>query len=173
MLDKELSKMLSSQVNAEFYSAFSYLAMSASADKMGLKGAAHWLFVQYQEELTHATHMYEYILSRDGDVFFDKIDKPVFDGKTLAAVFDAVLCHERAVTAGINAIATQAMKCFDHATYQFVSWFVSEQVQEESKARDIIDKLKLIKNDTGMLLSLDAQLATRVFVDELAAAKKQ
>ncbi|MCL2487684.1 MAG: ferritin, partial [Oscillospiraceae bacterium] len=62
MLSEQLTKALSEQVNAEYYSAYLYLAMSAAADGLGLKGAANWLFVQAQEEMAHGTHIYQYIL---------------------------------------------------------------------------------------------------------------
>jgi len=64
MLSKKLLKALNEQINAEYYSAYLYLAMSASADQMGLKGTAKWLFCQAQEEVAHGTNIYQYVLER-------------------------------------------------------------------------------------------------------------
>jgi hypothetical protein len=53
-MKKELSKAFSEQINKEYFSAFLYLAMSNYFANNGLKGAANWTYVQYQEELAHA-----------------------------------------------------------------------------------------------------------------------
>jgi len=163
MLSEKLSKALSDQIVAEYYSAYLYLAMSAAADDMGLKGAANWLFIQTQEELAHGTHMYQYLLEHGAVPTLAAIEKPPADYKSLNEIFEKTLEHEKKVTASINNIATIAMQELDHACYQFMMWYVDEQVEEESNARDLLDKLKFIGDDKAMLLTLDNDLATRVF----------
>ena len=165
MLNQPLTQALSDQINAEYYSAYLYLAMSAAADKMGLKGCANWLFVQAQEEMAHGTHMYEYILERGATPAFAAIEKPPVAYACVNEIYEAVYAHEQKVTQGINAIATLAMKEGDHACYQFIMWYVNEQVEEEAGATGILDKLRLIDGNKGLLLSLDNELATRVFVN--------
>jgi len=165
MLSEKLTKALSEQVNAEYYSAYLYLAMSAAADGLGLKGTANWLFVQAQEEMAHGTHIYEYILERGAVPYFEAIAKPPMDYTDINGIFAATLAHEQKVTQSINALATLAMQEFDHACYQFMIWFVNEQVEEESSATAILDKLRLTGENMGMLLTLDNELAARVFVN--------
>jgi len=165
MLSDKLAKALNEQVNAEFYSAYLYLAMSAAADNMGLKGAASWLFVQAKEEMAHGAHMYEYILDRGAIPTFAAIEPPPASFADLDYIFARVLEHELKVTKSVNAIATIAMQEYDHAAYQFMMWYVDEQVEEESNVTDIIDKLRLIGENKGLLLTLDDQLAEREFVN--------
>jgi len=165
MLNEKLQRALSEQVNAEYYSAYLYLVMSASAEEMGLKGAARWLFAQAQEEMAHGTRIYQYILERGAIPTFAVIDQPPTAFGSIYEVFEQVLAHEQKVTGLINAIATLAMQEADHACYQFMLWFVNEQVEEEASASDIIGKLKLIGTNEAMLLSLDNELGSRVFVN--------
>jgi ferritin len=169
MLDSKLVSALSKQINAEYYSAYLYLVMSASADQMGLKGTANWLFVQAQEEMAHGTRIYEYVLERNELPSFMAIDLPPTSHTDIAEMFKDVLAHEKLVTKSINSIASLAMQESDHACYQFLMWFVNEQVEEEDSANDIIDKLEMIAGDRGMLLTLDNELATRVFVHPFPA----
>ena len=169
MISETLAKALSEQVTAEYYSAYLYLSMSASADRAALKGAANWLFAQAQEEMAHGTHMYEYILERGAAPAFDAVPAPPASFADMADIFEKVLAHERTVTQRINAIATLAMKENDHACYQFILWYVNEQVEEESSAADILDKLRMIGSDKGLLLTLDKELAARVFVNPFPA----
>jgi len=170
MLSEKLVKALSDQVNAEYYSAYLYLAMSAAANRAGLKGAENWLFVQAQEEMAHGTHMFEYILACDAAPSFAAIDQPPAQPLDLYEIFKEVRAHEKKVTERINAIATLAMQESNHACYQFIMWYVNEQVEEEDNVRDILDKLNLIEGDKGQLLTLDNELAARVFVNPFPAA---
>ena len=165
MMSQNLTKILNDQVNAEYYSAYLYLSMSACADRMGLKGAAHWLFAQAQEEMAHGTNMYQYILERGEAPSFAEINAPQSDFSDLKQIFEMVLEHEQHVTQRINAIATMAMQENDHACYQFIMWYVNEQVEEESSASDILSKVQMIGDNMGLLLALDKELAARTFVN--------
>ena len=169
MLSEKLTQALSNQVNAEYYSAYLYLSMSAAADKLGLKGVSSWLFVQAQEEMAHGTHMFQYILERGATPSFAAIDQPPAAFADAHEIFEMVLSHEQKVTASINAIATLAMQESDHACYQFMMWYVNEQVEEESSASDVLDRLRLIGDNDGLLLTLDSELAARVFVNPFPA----
>ena len=169
MLKENLVAALSDQVNAEYYSAYLYLSMSASAEKSGLKGIANWLFVQAQEEMAHGTHMYEYILDRGELPSFAAIQQPQASFRDVNETFKMVLSHEQKVTERINAIATLAMKESDHACYQFMMWYVDEQVEEEANATEVLDKLGMIGDNKGLLLNLDIELGARVFVNPFPA----
>ena len=165
MISQNLAKALSDQVNAEYYSAYLYLSMSACAEQAGLKGAANWLFIQAQEEMAHGTNMYRYILERGAKPSFTEIKAPKSDFSDLMQIFEMVLEHEQSVTQRINDIATMAMKEHDHACYQFIMWYVNEQVEEESSASDVLSKLQMIGDNKGLLLGFDAELAARTFVN--------
>ena len=170
MLTEKLAKALSDQVNAEYYSAYLYLCMSASADRMGLKGTANWLFVQAQEEMAHGTHIFQYILERQAAPSFAAIELPETEFDDVNGIFEKVLEHEQKVTARINALATIAMQENDHAGYQFMMWYVSEQVEEEANVSEILDKLSLIGDNKGQLLALDNEFGARVFTNPFTAA---
>jgi len=163
MISENLVKALSDQVNAELYSSYLYLAMSAYTEDTGLKGAANWLYVQAREEMAHAIHMYQYILDRDAAPGLYAIEQPEVSFKDLKDIFEKVHAHEQKVTQRINSIATLAMKENDHACYQFIMWYVNEQVEEESNVTDILAKLELIGDSRPHLLNLDQEFSTRVF----------
>jgi len=169
MLSEKLQSALSNQVNAEYYSAYLYLAMSAAADQMGLKGAANWMFIQAQEEMAHGTHIYQYILERGAAPAFAAIELPKTTYVDIRELFSETLAHEQKVTGLINSIATLAMQEHDHACYQFMMWFVNEQVEEEASATEILDKLKLTGVDKSSLLTLDNELGARTFVHPFPA----
>ena len=165
MISEKMLKALNEQVNAEYYSAYLYNSMSAYMENTALKGVANWLFVQAKEEMAHGINIYQYILDRGEAPVLTAIQQPpvTFDG--IKDVFEAVYEHEKKVTGMINAIASLALQENDHACYQFIMWYVNEQVEEESNATDIIDKVDLIGGEKGLLLALDNELGARVFVN--------
>jgi ferritin len=66
---------------------------------------------------------------------------------TVEALFQEVLKHEQFVTASINEIVSLALEEKDFNTYNFLQWFVNEQIEEESSANAILDKLRLVGNN--------------------------
>jgi ferritin len=168
MLKDSIIKVLNDQVNTEYYSAYLYLAMSTYTDRAGYKGIANWLSVQAREELAHAVHLYKYILERGDTPAFGEINAPPVAFGSIKEVFEQVLSHERIVTDRINKIASLALEERDHATYQFIQWYVEEQVEEEATAGELLSKASALASQPGLLFSLDSQLAARTFTDPFA-----
>ncbi len=163
-MDDRLLTFLQNQINAEFYSAYMYLSMSSWCEEQeGIKGFANWMRVQAQEELFHALFMHDYVIRRGKPSHMKSISEPPSSWKDPLDMFESVLAHEQKVTKSINEIASVAMECNDHATYQFIMRFVDEQVEEEESVSDIIGKLKFYKGNTHILYDLDKELATRVY----------
>jgi len=163
MLSPKMEKALNGQINAEFFSSYLYLSMNAHFAATGLPGCARWMEAQAQEEWFHGMKIYNYLLERGGKVKLEAIPKPKGSWASPLAVFKDVLAHEQKVTGLINDLMDLAVAEKDHATSIFLSWFVSEQVEEEATASGIVDKLKLIGKDAGGLFALDSELGQRVF----------
>jgi ferritin len=127
------------------------------------------MFVQAQEEMAHGTRVFQYIAERGAAPSFAAIELPPTSFADVSELFKAVAAHEQKVTQRLNTLASQAMQEADHACYQFLMWFVNEQVEEEATAQDIVNKLKLIGDNKGALLALDNELGSRVFVNPFPA----
>ena len=162
-MDKKLEAAFNDQINKEYYSAYLYLAMKMVFAQMNLSGFVNWFDIQVQEEKAHAVGMYEYLLERGAHVELDAIEKPQLEGKTPVEIFKQVFAHEKFVTSRINAVYDVAEEVKDRAAMLFLNWYIKEQVEEESSASDILAKLEMIGNDSNGLLSLDKELAARVF----------
>jgi ferritin len=168
MISEPLAKALSEQVNAEYYSAYLYQAMSAHADRLGYKGIANWLFIQTREEMAHGIHLYQHILERGASPSFEAVKAPPASFAGVKELFEQVLAHERGVSARINDIASLAIAEKDHATYNFIMWYVNEQVEEEKNAEEILARINLMGNNPGLLFHFDSEMAGRTFTDPFA-----
>ena len=164
MLPKKIEDALNAQINAELYSSYLYLSMSAYFTSISLGGFANWMKQQAQEELFHGMKMYDFLGERGGRIILQTIEQPQAEWTTAYDVFTNVLAHEQKVTGLINDLVNMALDERDHATHIFLQWFVSEQVEEEATAGEIVDKLKLIDNNANGLFMLDNELGQRLFV---------
>ncbi|NYT07649.1 MAG: ferritin [Methanomicrobiales archaeon] len=161
MLKKSVEDALNKQINAEMYSSYLYLAMSAYMESVSMKGFARWLRVQAKEELGHALKFYDYVIEAGGTVRLAAIEAPKTTWKSAGGVFDQVLAHEKKVTGLINGIMDTAVKEKDYATQNFLGWFVKEQVEEEANATEIVAQIEIIGDIPGHLFCLDRELGKR------------
>jgi ferritin len=144
MLKKKVEDICNRQVEREGYSSILYLAMASWAEVNGLAGVALWMYAQAEEEKLHMLKFVKYINERGGKAVLPAFKKPPADFKNVEEMFREVLKHEQFVTASINEIVALTLAEKDFNTHNFVQWFVMEQVQEESSAQAIIDKLRLV-----------------------------
>lgn len=164
MVGKKMQAAINKQIHNELYSAYLYLAMAAYADVEGLKGAANWFRVQFQEEMVHAMKFFNYLISQGTYVELQAIEQPPSRFKSLLDMYEATLKHERFITQCINDLMELAIAEKDHASQILLQWYVTEQVEEEANPTEIIGQLKLAGKDGSGLLMIDQKLAGRVFV---------
>ncbi|MDD2290829.1 MAG: ferritin [Aliarcobacter sp.] len=168
MLKDEVANALIIQLNKEFQSSYIYLGMSAYASKKGFAGCANWFLIQYQEELTHAMKFFKYLENHQVAINLPEIKKVDVEFESILDAFQKALEHEIYMSENINELSDLSMKNKDHATYNLLQWYVTEQVEEEVVLNTIIDKMKLIGDNGYGLYVIDQELATRVFVDPTA-----
>jgi ferritin len=171
MLKEKMLNALNEQINAEQYSSLLYLSMSAYLNDKGLPGFANWMYVQYQEELSHANKFFNYVVERGEKVEVRAIKQMPTDWDGIIDVFKATLEHEQMVTGLINNLMDVALECNDHAAQSFLRWFVDEQVEEEANVQEILDTLQLINGQGNGIFLLDREMRQRIFVDDTQAAK--
>jgi ferritin len=171
MIDEKMQDALNNQLNAELYSAYLYLSMSAYFHSVNLGGFANWMRVQWEEELAHALKFYDYVNERGGRVVLHAVEAPPSEWDSPLAVFEHVYQHEQKVTGMINKLVDLAVEARDHATNNFLQWFVSEQVEEEASADEVVQRLKLVGDDPSGLFMIDRELAQRTFVAPAATTE--
>jgi len=161
MLSKTIEKALNEQIHAEFYSFYLYLAVSGYFKVEHLDGFAHWMHVQAQEEYAHAMKLFDYVNERGGAVELLSIDAPPSSWASPTAAVEAVLEHERQISARINELVNLANSEKDHASTVLLHWYVNEQVEEEATADTLFHQVKMLDGSPQGLFMLDRELAGR------------
>ncbi len=149
------------QISNEFSASFSYLAMAAWCEHHQFTGAGHWLRVQSQEEHAHAMKLFNFVLARNHQASVAGIEPSRADFKSLLEVFEAAQKQEHVVTGQIDGLYELAFTEKVFAAMAELQWFVTEQVEEEQVIREIVTKLRMVKDDPSSLLDLDRELGAR------------
>ena len=163
MVNPKIQDAINAQINAEFWSAYLYLSMAMHFEAEGRAGIANWFKIQFQEEQAHAQIFITYLNQRGGRVTLKAIDAVPTEWSSPLDAFKATLEHEQKVTSLINDLFALAEAEKDYATRDRLTWFVSEQVEEEDNCRQLIDKFTLIGNDGMGQYMLDQELAARTY----------
>jgi ferritin len=161
MISQAVMNAMNDQIQAELYSAYLYLAMSAHFEAENMPGFAHWMKLQAEEELEHALKFYGFIFDRGGRVTLQAIQQPQATFDSPLSIFEMAYAHEQKVTGLINSIYDVARQENDYASQVFLNWFVDEQVEEEKNASQIVDTIKMIGDSQAALFMLDRQLGAR------------
>jgi len=161
MISEKIEKAFNDQINAEMFSYYIYLSMSAWFTSQNLNGMAGWMSAQAQEEMSHAMKFYNHIHERGGTVKLQPIEGPQVTWNSALEVFEAAYEHEKYITGRIHNLVKMAMEENDYPSNSFLQWFVDEQVEEEASASEVVELLKQVKDHSGGLFMLDRELGKR------------
>jgi ferritin len=163
-MSESIEKAINEQINEELFSSYLYLAIAADAGSRGLSGIQSWMTVQAQEEVAHAMKFYNFVLERGGKVELKEIAKPEKEFGSVLDMFKASLKHEKHITGCIHKLYELAEQEKDYPFVSFLKWFIDEQVEEEASAQEVIDKIEMIGDNSGLLYALDKELGQRKLV---------
>lgn len=161
MLSEKMTKAINDQINAELYSAYLYLSMAAYFEDTNLPGASSWMRHQAQEESEHAMKFFDFVNERRGRVVLAAIDRPQAEWASPLDAFEEAFKHEQYVSGRINSLVELAQAEKDYATASFLTWFVDEQVEEESSVDAIVQRLRLVGDAKQGLFMIDRELGGR------------
>jgi ferritin len=161
VLSDHLLEKLNEQMNHEFFSSNFYLTMAAYCAEENYDGFSHFFLMQSEEERMHAMKIFHFIHTLGNRARISGLDSPNNDYQSVLQAFEQAYEHEQMVTKRIYELSDIALNEREHATINFLKWFIDEQVEEESTFDGLIQKLKRIEDDSNALFMLDLELAKR------------
>jgi ferritin len=160
-LTQKVTDAINDQINMEFLSAYSYLAMAAWCERKSFRGSAAWLRAQSIEERGHAMRLFEFLVDRGATIELKAIPGQQTEWPSLQAIFEQGLKNEEMVSDSINRLYELSLNEKAFATAAELQWFLTEQVEEEKTARDVVAKFQLVGKDPAAVLDLDRELGAR------------
>jgi ferritin len=160
-MNEKMLAAMNDQIQAELYSAYLYLSMSAYYDSLNLPGFANWMRLQAEEENLHAMKFFDYIIDRGGRVELMAIEAPPVDFEDPLTAFKMAYEHETKVTARIHKLYELAVAENDFPSQSLLNWFVDEQVEEEKSTLEVVDQLEMVGDHKMGLFMVDRELGQR------------
>jgi ferritin len=154
VISDRLATLLREQIGHELAAHQAYMGIALYFERQSLEGWGRLFHAQAVEEAEHASKIMAFLI--DNEVPFDL---PAIPGaptsfESASAAVRTALDNELRVTEQFNAMAGVAQADADHRTFQFLGWFIDEQVEEERTTRRLLDLI-----DSGVNLFLaQAQL---------------
>ncbi len=171
MISKIVEKAINEQIRREEHSSRIYLAMASWAERNGYPGASNWLYVQTEEERIHMLKLVHYLNDRGGSALIPGLDAPAAKFKSLLDVFQQVLKHEEYISASINELYGICTKEKDFSSANYLQWYITEQIEEESTVRSILDQINLAGSDKGGQFMMDKEFAAMAVAKRAALAQ--
>lgn len=171
MITKNVEKAINEQIKREEHSSRIYLAMASWAERNGYPGAANWLYVQTEEERIHMLKLVHYLNDRGGTAIIPALEAPGGKFKSLSDVFEEVLRHEEYISGSINDLYAICTKEKDFTTANYLQWYITEQIEEESTVRSILDQIRLAGTEKGGLFLMDKEFAAMATAKRAALAQ--
>jgi ferritin len=161
MINAKVAEMLNQQITEEFYASYLYLSMATQAQDMNLSGLAHWFSVQSSEEVMHGKKIMDYLVEQGHRVTLKAIKEPKTSWKSPLEMAKDALNHEKLVTGAFNKMMDVAYAEKDYASIAFMNWFITEQVEEESSATDLINRYEMAGDNKPAIMFIDSKLGKR------------
>jgi len=147
MLTSKIETALNNQVSVEAESSQVYLAMASWAENLGFEGVSQFMYAHSDEERQHMLKLIKFINERGGHAKVSQLSAPPTEFGSFKDMFQTLFDHEVMVSKAINNLVDVSLQEKDYATHNFLQWYVSEQIEEEALARNILDKINLIGDD--------------------------
>jgi len=159
-ISSRLKKGLNDQITLEGFASNYYLSMASWCEVTGYEGAATFFYLQADEERQHMLKIVHYLNGIGVPAVISQMKQPPSTFKSLELICKTALKNEQIVTAAIHKMVEQAQKEKDHNTFDFLQWFVKEQILEEQKFETILQKFDLIGRDKLAINEIDKSLAS-------------
>lgn len=157
-MNPKVESALNEQIQKEEYSSRLYLAMAIWCEINGYPGASAFLYEHADEERMHMMKLIRFVNDRGGKTQLLDIEIPPQDYKSVLDIFTQIKEHEMFITESINNLYGVTVEERDYTTGNFLQWYITEQIEEESLFNTILDKIQLVGTDKAGMFHIDKEL---------------
>lgn len=139
MIADQPRQLLVAQVGSELAAHQVYMGISLHFERQSLSGWAKFFREQALEEAQHGAKIMSFLIDNDVDFALPKVPGAPTTYASARAAVETALASEQRVTAQFEALANAAREAQDNRTFQFLQWFIEEQVEEERTMNALLD----------------------------------
>lgn len=142
MITDKLRDALERQVGHELAASQHYLGIAAYFGLENLDKWADIFYAQSQEEREHALKIIRFLIDVDKPFTFPSVAESKTSYGSAQEALQWALDNERQVTKQFKDMAEAALQEKDYTAFQFLQWFIEEQVEEEATMDKYVALLK-------------------------------
>jgi len=152
MFSEIIQTGLKKQLIRELESSQLYLSMASWAEYKGFDGICEFLYDHSNEERKHMLKLIRYINKRGGYAVFPNQSSSIFFKEfslrsSLKELFKKLLEQEKKISKEINNLVELSLQEKDYFTYNFLQWYIKEQIEEEALSKMIFNQIELIGDE--------------------------
>ncbi len=155
---EETEKLLNNQIKLEAISSAIYLSMASWCEIKGYENSSTFLYGHAEEEKMHMMKIFRYVNEAGGHALQPDITGVPSDFNSLRSIFEEILDHEIEVTKSIHSLVDHCFSNKDFTTFNFLQWYVTEQREEETLARRILELFDIIGEEGLGLWTIDQEI---------------
>lgn len=159
-ISSRVAKLLNTQIAMEAFASNYYLSMASWCEITGYDGSSKFFYAQADEERQHMLKIVHYLNGVGSPVIIPAVKEPAKAFKSLEAIIKIALSNEQAVTKSIHNMTEIAQKDKDHSSFNFLQWFVNEQIEEEKLFETILLKFDVIGRDKIAINEIDKYIGS-------------
>ena len=142
-ISKNIVEPFNNQIKSEFSASAQYIAIAVYFEELGLLELAQFFHRQSDEEREHALKFVHFMLETGAKPIIPSIPELRNDFGDPAEAVAFALEQEETVTDQINNLVNISISEGDHASNNFLQWFVTEQVEEVDTMTTLLQTIKL------------------------------
>lgn len=139
MISERLYQALNAQIGHELSASHQYLAVATYFGLQSLTGWEQLFDAQSDEERGHARKIIKFLQEVGREPKYDAISAAQGNYSSAVEALEQCLSWEQLVSKQFQDMAKLAIEEGDFTGFQFLQWFIEEQVEEESKMQMLID----------------------------------
>lgn len=160
MINQKIEEALNEQILIESQASLNYLGIAGWAERQrGFSGVSAFFYAQSGEESSHMLKLIHYLNEAGAVAKIAATQEPLQSFSSLQEVLDLFLSHEQQVTASIRSLLELSLQEKDYTTFNFLQWYVTEQLEEEKSARLLLDQYALLGEEKTGLFLFDREVA--------------
>jgi len=142
LISESLQKAINEQIGHEFGAKLQYVSIASYFAEEDLPQLAAFFYRQADEEDMHAMMFVHYLVDVEGAVEIPALEQPQASFASAEEAVQAALTWEQEVTGQINALMDLAASENDHMAQEFLRWFVTEQREEVSTMKTLLNTVR-------------------------------
>ncbi|MFQ5401073.1 MAG: ferritin [Anaerolineae bacterium] len=142
IIKQPLVEGMNAQIQSEFAASAQYIAIAVYFDDQSLPELAKFFYRQSDEERMHAMKFVHFMLDAGVKPVIPATPELKNEFGSAAEAVKYALDQELKVTDQINHLVSLSVEHNDHASNNFLQWFVTEQVEEVSTMSDLLQTIK-------------------------------